>query len=222
MLIAEDLLLLLTDDETGKVASMAPVDTGIGGALLVDLARAGRVTFSGKPKKPVVHVVDEAPPGHPVLDEALRRLAEKTDEKAEAAVDRIGRKASVGLYETLAARGVVRREAGKVLGLFPTTTWPAVDSAAEREVREELHAALVQGATPTERAAALASLLLALDQLGLVVERPDRKEAKRRAKQIAEGDAVGDGVQAAVQAAQTAAILAISVASTVTVASSGS
>ncbi|MDO9379478.1 MAG: GPP34 family phosphoprotein [Nocardioidaceae bacterium] len=214
MLIAEDLLLLLTDDESGRVASMAPVDTGLGGALLVDLAVAGRIDFSGKPKKPVVHVVDPTPVGHPALDEALRRLGEKTDEKAQAAVDRIGRKSRESLYDSLAARGVVRREDGKVLGLFPTTKWPEVDSSAEREVRAELHAALVQGVTPTERAAALASLLLAMDQLGLVVERPDRKAAKARAKAISEDDAVGDGVRAAVQAAQTAATMAIVIAST--------
>ena len=38
MLIAEDLLLLLLDDETGKLTNTTYLDTGIGGALLVELA----------------------------------------------------------------------------------------------------------------------------------------------------------------------------------------
>ncbi len=37
-LVAEDLLLLLLDDEKGSVTSSAPVQTVLGGALLVELA----------------------------------------------------------------------------------------------------------------------------------------------------------------------------------------
>ena len=44
MLIAEDLLLLLTDDRTGKLlAPSNQVDIALGGALLVELALAHRV-----------------------------------------------------------------------------------------------------------------------------------------------------------------------------------
>ena len=37
-LIAEDLVLLLLDDESGKLTNASYLDTGIGGALLVELA----------------------------------------------------------------------------------------------------------------------------------------------------------------------------------------
>ncbi len=39
-LIAEDLVLLLLDDESGKLEHATYLDTGIGGALLVELALA--------------------------------------------------------------------------------------------------------------------------------------------------------------------------------------
>jgi hypothetical protein len=48
MLLAEDLLLLLTDDDTGKLAaSRSEVDLALGGALLVELALMDRVDVAG-------------------------------------------------------------------------------------------------------------------------------------------------------------------------------
>ena len=43
-LIAEDLVLLLLDDESGKLEHATYLDTGIGGALLVELALAENVS----------------------------------------------------------------------------------------------------------------------------------------------------------------------------------
>ncbi|MGL4175509.1 MAG: GOLPH3/VPS74 family protein, partial [Dermatophilaceae bacterium] len=124
-------------------------------------------------------------------------------------------------YEMLAAKGLVRREDGRVLGLFPTTRWPAADARAEAEVRAELRAALVDGAEPTTRAVALASLLLALDQLNLVVDKPDRKAAKARAKQLADGHPAGDAVAAAVKAARDTVMIAVVAATAGSAASAG-
>ncbi|MGL4744334.1 MAG: GOLPH3/VPS74 family protein [Dermatophilaceae bacterium] len=216
MLITESLLLLLTDDKSGKPTSSstmwASVETALGGALLVDLAAGGRLSFTGHRGKPVVHVADPRPTGIPILDTALARLAERpgeSGERAERAIGRIGKGAEETTYEMLAARGLVRREDGRILGLFPTTRWPAADATAESEVRAELHAALVDNAAPTTRAAALASLLLALGQLGLVVDKPHRKAATVRATHLAAGDPAGDAVTAAVKAASDATTVAI-------------
>ena len=44
MLLAEDLLLLLTDDTTGRLAVPgAPADAGLGGAVLAELVLMGKV-----------------------------------------------------------------------------------------------------------------------------------------------------------------------------------
>jgi Golgi phosphoprotein 3 (GPP34) len=48
MLLAEDLLLLVTDDATGRLSvSGEPVDAGLGGASLVELTLRGQVDVSG-------------------------------------------------------------------------------------------------------------------------------------------------------------------------------
>ena len=78
MLIAEDLLLLLTDDETGKpVVDTSKLDLALAGAVLVDLAELDRVDVAG-PGEPVkegrLYVRDTTPTGEPVLDETLSRI----------------------------------------------------------------------------------------------------------------------------------------------------
>ena len=48
MLLAEDLLLLVTDDTSGKLsAPAAQVDVGLGGANLVELTLLHKVDISG-------------------------------------------------------------------------------------------------------------------------------------------------------------------------------
>jgi hypothetical protein len=52
MLLAEDLLLLLTDDDTGQLAaSSAEVDVALGGALLIELALTGRVDVASSDER---------------------------------------------------------------------------------------------------------------------------------------------------------------------------
>ena len=75
MLIAEDLLLLITDDASGRLSAPQPqVDAGLGGANLIELTLARKVDLSGegdegKPGRIVV--LDPSPVGDDILDAAL-------------------------------------------------------------------------------------------------------------------------------------------------------
>ena len=79
MLLAEDLLLLVTDDGSGQLSvPAAQVDAGLGGANLVELALMNKVDLSaegeaGKPGRIIVK--DPSPAGDGVLDAALEILA---------------------------------------------------------------------------------------------------------------------------------------------------
>ena len=49
MLLAEDLLLLVTDDTSGKLSALAAqVDAGLGGANLIELTLMNKVDLSGR------------------------------------------------------------------------------------------------------------------------------------------------------------------------------
>jgi hypothetical protein len=222
MLIAEDLLLLLLDDESGKMTNSSYLDTGIGGALLVELALGAHVEVvkgSGMWARAKVHPTNAAGPIDPILVEALGLVAER-ERTAQDLVGRLGKKRRDPLLSRLEADGILRREENTVLGLFPRRRWPAVDSSHEADVRRRLGDALVRGLEPDERTAALVGLLSSLDIAHKVVDREGMpgRELRKRAKQLAEGDWAAKAVRDAVSAAQAAvaagAVAATSVATT--------
>lgn len=226
-LIAEDLLLLLLDDEKGSLSHTTYLDPALGGALLVELALEEHVVTVpqgkswGVSRKDRVEVTGHVPED-PVLRECYDLVVEK-DRTAEDLVGRLGKRRREPLLARLAERGVVRREEGRVLGLFPRTTWPEADGRHEEQVRLRLDATLLREETPDPRTAALVAVLSAMDVAHKVV-RSDRyapRDVKRRAKAVAEGDWAASGVKDAIASAQ-AAMTAAMVAVTATTASSGS
>jgi hypothetical protein len=222
-LIAEDLLLLLLDDEKGTVAASDEVQPLLGGALLLELAMAERIEVAERTSRwstATVAVVEGATPDDPLLVDALAQVAEKP-RRAQDLVNRIGKGTKERLLHRLADRGLVERREGKVLGLFPHTTWPATDARHEQEVRARLRDALVVGLTPDERTSALVALLAAIDHAHKVVDRGDvpARDVKRRAKEIAEGAWAADAVKDAVAAAQAAVAAAVTASVAATTAS---
>ncbi len=217
-LIAEDLLLLLLDDRRGTPASQH-TDLCLGGAVLAELALLEAVTVSGRSgmwRTAKVRVVPGAVAEDEVLRDALALVAEK-ERSAQDLVRRLGKGLRERLGDRLVARGILERRDERVLGLFPRTRWPEVDSTHEEQVRRRLAATLCAGAQPDERTGTLVALLSAVDRAHRSVDHEglSAREVRRRAKQVAEGDwaagAVRDAVQAAT-AATTAVIAASSVA----------
>ncbi|SDT00541.1 GPP34 family phosphoprotein [Jiangella sp. DSM 45060] len=215
MLIAEDLLLLAYDDETGKsVIDGTRLEYGLAGALLLELSVLGKVSVAGPGeavKRDRLVVRDATPAGDDVLDHALVELADDEGKKPKNVLGSLRKGLRGRLLDRLAGRGLLRQQSGTVLGIFPTTRWPAADASHEAAVRQRLQDVLVTGLAPDPRTAALVSLLLAVDGLRKVVPSEDRRAVKRRAQEIAEGDWAADAVKKAVQevqAAVTGAILA--------------
>lgn len=196
MLIAEDLLLLLTDDASGRLLVPGEqADVALGGANLVELALLGKVGRSGpgdagKPGR--IIVLDPSPPGDAVLDAALQTVLAHQGRKPSALVRPLSRNLRRELYGRLAAGGVLRAEEGRVLGLFPAHRWPAQDASHEMQVRGQLTGALLGQAAPDRRSAALIALLHALRCEHKVVDMSSgglsRRQLRARAAQIAEGD----------------------------------
>ena len=114
------------------------------------------------------------------------------------------------LQQGLAARGVLREEQVKVLGLFPSTTWPAHDPAPEVAVRQRVLTALTEDAAPDESTSALVSLLLATDLIRKLFPDQDRRALKRRAKEISESEWAGSAVKQAIDSMNAAIIAASS------------
>lgn len=227
MLIAEELLLLLTDDDTGRlVASGTTVDIALGGALLVELALAHRVEVDdsdGGNRHGRVVVRDGSLIGDHVLDEALATVTRKEGKNPQSVVTALARGTRARLYGRLVDAGVLRAENGRVLGIIPGRRWPSHDVDHEKGVRRELVAALRRGAAYDVRTGSLIALLSALRVVHTVVDPVEvglsKRELEERASRIAAGDWAADAVRSAIESLM-AAIIAASASAAVAAGSS--
>lgn len=230
MLLAEDLLLLVTDDASGRLAvPAAQVDAGLAGANLLELALMNKVGLSGehdhsKPGRIVVR--DPAPTGDPVLDAALQAIIAHLGSKPAALIRPLGKNLRQTLYERLARSGVIRAGQDRILGLFPAHRWPTQDSRHEEEVRQQLILALVQQGPPDGRTAALIALLHALRCEHKIINPGDyglsRQQLSSRAEQIANGNWASQAVRKAIREMTAAVVVAVSSAAAVSAGSAGS
>ncbi|TIC80729.1 GPP34 family phosphoprotein [Nocardioides sp. GY 10127] len=228
-LLADDLLLLLLDQERGTVPVSTTADLALGGAVLVDLALGEHVEAQrreGVWRTDAVRPTDAPPPTDPLLADAFRLVAEK-ERRPQDVVARLSKGLRPRLAERLAERGLVERVDERVLGLFPRTRWPEVDSRHEEELRRTLHEVLVDGRTPDLRTGALVALLHVADRAHRLVDAPgvSDRELRRRAKAVSEGLVEGDwavSAASAAVAAATSAAVAATTAATVTAATAAS
>lgn len=206
-MLTEDLLMLLHDPGTGRpLIHSSKVDLALGGAVLVELTERQRVELT-KPhrvtKNRTVIVVDPAPTGDDVLDEALQSIAARRPTRSHVVVSRISKRVRGRLLDRLAGRGELRPQDSRFAGVFPTRAWPAVDSGHTEELMRGLERVLHGERPPTREQAAIISLLHAVRRTGNVLGDAglDRRELKRRIKAVAEGDAAGEAVRQALHAA---------------------
>ncbi|MEU6073043.1 GPP34 family phosphoprotein [Micromonospora sp. NPDC047074] len=183
--LAEELLLLAYDDETGK-ATMPRIslDLGMAAAVLIELALAGRIVYS----EGSLAVVDPTPTGEPLVDGVLARIAADTPHSPSSWVQRLRHGLRDKILETLCAQGVVRDVEETELGFIHVHRYPMVDPAVEADTRRRLAEALADGQLPDERTAALATLVAVLRMepaLGLTGDAA--REARQRLEEIAGG-----------------------------------
>lgn len=227
--LAEEYLLLALDDASGRplvdssrlhaaVAAAALVDLTVEGSLeIADVAvdvKAGRFRRTGRvPADPLLAAIADEAHGRKPKD-AVSRIAGLSSFRNQSG------RLREQLLTGLADRGVLRQESGRILGLFPTTTWPMHDGTPELLVRTRVRSALVSDGLPDPRTGALVSLLSATDLVAKAFPELDRRAAKRRAAEIAKADWAGPAVTKALQD-MAAAMAAITAATAAGAASSG-
>ncbi len=217
MSTAADLLLLVTDPETGRSElGMTEADYVVGGAMLYDLVTLGRLRLEGEGRKARVAVDDRSPLDDAALEAAFSRVRDRKPAKAQNIVARLGKNGQRNLYRGLVDEGAVRPRDAKLLGLIPLTRHDVLDAARRDQLLHRIRDVLLNDREPDEAIGPLIGLLSAGNLVKLVVEKPDRKRAKKRAAEIAEGDWASESVRAAIrsaQAAMTAAVVAATAAS---------
>ena len=207
VLLAEDLLLLVTDDASGRLSAPADrVNAGLGGANLVELTLRNKVDLTGEqdPGRPGRIIVrDPSPPGDAILDTALETVTAYQGNRPSTVIGPLSKNLRRTLYERLAGHGVVRAENSRILGVFAVRRWPAHDGSREAEVRRLMTQALVQQVAPDTRTAALIALVHAVGCEDKIVDPRQhglsKRELRARAKKVAEGNWASAAVRKAIE-----------------------
>jgi hypothetical protein len=214
MSLAEEFTLLAYADDGTPLTDGMHLDNGLGGALLLDLAMANRIDVADKR----VVVVDPAPTGDRLVDQALERIAgAEKNRKAGYWISKFSKDTRPQVLEKLVADGVLTMEKDRVLGVFPRTRYPAAQGAeptVEADARQRLRAAVVGDGTVEPRTAALAALVAATDLDRKVFADLDRKQVKNRLKEIGQGAWAAAAVKATIEEIQSAILIAIVAATT--------
>ncbi len=183
--LAEELLLLAYDDQTGKATgSRIGLDLGMSAAVLVDLALAGRVAYVDGYLK----VLDSTPIGEPIADGVLARAAEDEPHTPSQWLQRLRHRLRIRVLEDLVARGVIQDVDETQMGVIHVHRYPTTDPAYETEIRRRLATALTSEDLCDERTAALATLLSACRmEPALRLPADESAQAHHRLEQIATG-----------------------------------
>ena len=189
--LAEELLLLAYDDQTGKATgSRIGLDLGMAAAVMVDLALAGRVAYIDGYLK----VIDATPTGEAIADTVLAKAAEGEPHTPAQWLQRLRHGLRTRVLEDLVARGVVQDVDEMQMDYIHVHRYPTVEPSVEAEIRKRLAEALVTDQVPDERTAALCTLLTACRmEPALRLPPEEAAEAHARLEAIANGAGFSGG-----------------------------
>lgn len=209
---AEEILLLLLDDEDGVFVPVpeSTRDCALAGAALMDLAFANRIDTD--PERLVV--VDPAPVGDPVLDRILARIAGAGETMSPPDwLDAIRREESAAIREHalagLVGRGILERHDEKLLWVFRTRRYPMIDGKAEQEVRSRIVDVLTSQDIPDPRDVALICLVDACNLLREILPKGVADQAGPRVEQLRKMDLIGREVAGAVAAIEASIVMSV-------------
>jgi hypothetical protein len=213
--LAQDLILLALNPETGKTrfSFYAALEYGLVGSLLLDLVLQGKLGIDNDNR--VIGAIrashGQATAGNTddeFLDQRLNEvLASSRPRTARFWVTHWRRRYrgfQTIVLQNLVDLGVLQRQEQRILGLFPTQRYILTDESIQREIVQQVRAAVLEGIGLNSRMAALISLMQASHLTDAVFRPEERSEARSRIRAIAESELVGQAVSKAIFTIQAA------------------
>lgn len=203
---AEEILLLLLDDNSGEFVSVpvGPRRYALAGAVLMDLALQNRIDTDLLE----LMVIDPSPTGDDLIDPILASIVEKTEVRgARYWVERIADERSGWIQEQalsrLVERGILASEGGRLLWAFRTRRYPAIDGKAEREVKGRIMEVLFSDEIPGPRDIVIICLADACHLFGHILTETELAQARDRIDVVRRMDLIGRAVTTAVRNIET-------------------
>lgn len=204
---AEEIMLLILDDESGEFAHVPrwSLRCALAGGVLMDLALEHRIDTD--PER--LFLIDSSPVGDDLLDPVLARIARSPEtydtrywvQHTAEHSDRIRDRALQRLVE----RGVLEHRNERFLWVFPSRRYPTVDGKADREVKLRIMSVLFSDEIPGPRDIAIVGLADTCDIFKELLSKRELEHATTRIAQVLKLDLIGRAVSWAVQDRRTCA-----------------
>lgn len=202
---AEDVTLLVLDDETGAMLPISELvlNQVLAGAVLMDLAYRSKIDVD----EDKITVADSAPTGEAILDPYLSRLTESAEikdaqqwiQELAADGDEIREQALAALVE----KGILKVEDKKILWVFGTRRYPAIDSTEEREVKMRIIDVVLSDSEPEPRDVVLICLVNAAGLFNTILSDRELGYDENRIQQVCSKDPLGQALSRSVTQLQT-------------------
>ena len=210
--LTEELFLLSLREKKDTVGLpySAALPYALAGAMLVELALAGRIRLNKE--KRVVPIGELQPVDDPRLNDLLALIFEpgkpqKITHWIMVAAGKGKRLEKVMLAE-LISQGILREEEKKVLWVIPYMEYSQKDASAKYQRKQHLRDIVLAGQIPDQQAVALLSLMKAIDMLDHIFTLDEIKAAGKRVNEIVKDEAVGKAVIEILDTISSAAVAA--------------
>ena len=208
---AEEIMLLLLDDEDGSFARVPDrlVRYALGGGVLMELALEDRIdTDLDK-----LLLVDSTPLQDNLLDPMLSEIAAATETHdtrywLECAAEHAG-DIREGALRRLVQKGILAREDERFLWVFRSRRYPAIDGKAELEVKLRIMEVLFSEKIPDPRDVVIICLADACGIFEKLLANRELARATGRIEQVRKLDLIGQEVIKAIWDIEASLALAV-------------
>ena len=202
--LAEELLLIILDDSSGKLFSSAKpfaIPIAIAASLIMELTLNGRIDTDSEK----LFVISNAPTGNQILDDTLAEIdVEKTILPTSAWITRIGKKGeslNQLIIKSLVDRGVLMSVEKRLLWVFKTRVYPPTSGIEDREVRARVMQLMNSEEIPSPRDSLIVGLLQATGLMNHLLTPNELDRLKVRIDNIVNLEEINRSLRAAVQEA---------------------
>ncbi len=194
--LAEDIILLLLDDDSGKLASidLMTLNYAMAGAVLMDLALRNKIDTDLES----LIVADSTPTGLQMLDTYLDKISSENKENNTrywlTELSNYGEDIVDSALNMLVEKKILKTEEKKILWVIGTRVYPMIDDKEEKEVKRRIVDLLMSDEIPTPQDVVLVSLMDTCSLLTTILSNKEVERLSPRIEQIRKLDLIGQEV----------------------------
>ena len=196
--LAEDIVLILLDDSSGRLASvdLMTLNYSMAGAVLMELALRNKIdTDLDK-----LLVADDKQTGVKLLDHYLDLISREIDDTNNNTRYWLTELSNYGddildtALEMLVEKKILKLEEKKILWVFGTRRYPMVDHSQEKEVKRRLIDLLMSDEIPSPKDVVLVCLIDTCSLFNTILSDKQVQQLKPRIQKIKKLDLIGQAV----------------------------